>query len=70
MKEDGEERVIMGGIIKHNGNGFYGFKISFSSPIIANKYKDMFRTIILSDNHPITYQQGYYDSYNSDGELL
>jgi len=51
--------VIMGGIIKHK-NG-YGFKITFTDSSLANKYKDMFRWIIINDNIPLIYNTGYYD---------
>ena len=52
--------VTLSGIIKHNGGG-YGFKITFADVETANKYKDMIRWIIISDNHELRYDTAYYD---------
>ena len=57
--------VIMGGIIKHN-NGI-GFKITFQDQNTANKYKDMFRWILVHDGYPLIYNLGYYDTYKENG---
>jgi len=59
MSKDKQE-IIMGGIVKHSSGGC-GFKISFPSPETANKYKDMFRWILVNDGHPLVYKQGYHD---------
>ena len=58
----------MGGIIKHKSNDGYGFKLSFSSPETANKYKDMMRWIIIHDGHPLIYKTGYYDMFKEELE--
>jgi len=58
-------KIKIGGIIKHN-NGI-GFKITFPDQNTANKYKDMFRWIIINDNHPLIYNLGYYDTYKENG---
>ena len=63
----GDEKIIMGGIVKHSKG--IGFKVTFTSPETANKYKDMFRWILVNDNHPLIYLKGYYDKkrYLEDG---
>ena len=55
-------KVIMGGIIKHSKG--YGFKLTFPSPETANKYKDMIRYILTSDNIPLIYNTGYQRDQN------
>jgi hypothetical protein len=60
-----KEQITMGGIIKHSKG--LGFKITFQNKETANKYKDMFRWILINDGHPLVYNHGYYDKYNKDG---
>jgi len=54
-----KKQVTMGGILSMKDG--YGFKTVFPSPEIANKYKDMFRWILIHDGFPLIYQTGYYD---------
>jgi len=63
-----KKQIIMGGIIKHKENRV-GFKISFKDKETANKYKDMFRWIIINDGHPLIYNLGYYDKYKENGMI-
>ena len=60
MSNNKKSKVIIGGIIKHT-NGCYGFKTSFTTPELANQYKDMLRWIIKDDGHPLDYQTAYHD---------
>ena len=52
--------ATLSGIVKHS-NGEYGFKVSFTDVDLANRYKDMLRWILVSDNLPLEYRFGYYD---------
>jgi len=49
-----------GGIIKHKSGG-YGFKTTFNNIELAQKYKEMFKIIINSDNIVVGEEKGYYD---------
>jgi len=60
--------VKIGGIIKHKDG--YGFKLTFTDIDTANKYKDMLRYILTSDNLPIIYNTGYHDHYDIAGDLI
>jgi len=53
-------KCTIGGIVKHRRGG-YGFKTTFTSPEIAQKYKDMFFWIIVNDDIKTTKETGYYD---------
>lgn len=53
-------QVVMGGIINHKQG--VGFKITFIDKIQAQKYKDMFRWILLDDNMNVVTNLGYHDS--------
>jgi len=65
MPSDKKQKITMGGIIKHSKG--VGFKITFQDQNTANKYKDMFRWILINDNHPLIYNLGYYDTYKENG---
>lgn len=52
--------TIIGGIVHHN-NGGYGFKLTFPSSELAQKYKEMIHFILRDDNLFIEEKKGYYD---------
>jgi len=61
-----EKSCIIGGIVKHS-NGV-GFKLTFNNAELANKYKDMFRWILVADGVEVVYKLGYYDEYKENGD--
>lgn len=56
-----KKTCVVGGIIKHKGKGGFGFKTSFSSVELAQKYKDMVFWIIKNDKICTSVERGYYD---------
>ena len=57
--------ITLGCIIKHKNDGL-GFKVTCPDQETANRYKDMFRWIILDAGLKVVYNHGYYDTYKDE----
>jgi hypothetical protein len=53
------DSCIIGGIVRHRHG--YGFRISFSNPNVARKYKEAFQWYIEADDIEVETKRGYYD---------
>ena len=52
--------AVLGGIVKQNGT-MHGFRTGFKTAAEANKYKEMFKFILDSDDYNVDYQTAAYD---------
>ena len=52
-------RCIIGGIVRHKGG--YGFRLTFDTVKLAQKYKEAFNWYIENDRIRVDVKKGYYD---------
>lgn len=56
-----DDKCIISGIVKHK-DGMMGFRVSFNTPELAQKYKEMVKWYIESDKIRTTVKRGIYDN--------
>jgi len=57
--------ATLGGIV-HCKTDKYGFRVAFETVKEANKYKDMLRYILRSDEYSVGYEVAKYDNFRPE----